>query len=110
MKDCRAIGAFVAERRHGMGMSQAALASRAAITKSALSRIEGGLTPRMSLATAAGLAYGLRISIDMLVHAGSRPSVRTDREAVAAMMFGKLPCNRQVDVIDIMELWADDGI
>ena len=110
MKDCGEIGAFVAERRRAMGMSQTDLAARAAITKSALWKIEGGLTPRMSLATAAGLAYGLRISVDMIVQAGSRPSARGDREAVAAMLFGKLPCNRQADVIDIMNLWVDDEI
>ena len=108
--DCRAIGSFVEGRRRGRGISQADLAARAGITKSALSKIERGLTPRMSLATAAGLAYGLRVSVDMLAQAGNRPSVRSDREAVAALMFGKLPCNRQVDVCDIMEMWVDDGI
>ena len=110
MMDCREIGTFVERRRRSMEMSQGDLAARAGITKSALSKIEGGLTPRMSLATAAGLAYGLRISVDMIARAGSRPSVRSDREAVAALMFGKLPPNRQVDVCDIMNLWVDDGI
>ena len=109
MSNAEIIGQCIRERRREIGISQNSLAARAGISPAALSKIENGKAKRITLESAEGIAFGLRISVDEIARAARGPSVRGNLENAAMRMISRLPDSKLEDVIDIMEKWVDDG-